>query len=167
MKFTRTSFLRIFVCFLLDHDFSYHYWNPYANEFENISAFKLFRSDYTNPASPQPPPSTVYTGIELKWAFILFWIGFLLYGLVLILIKNCLNESFKAASIGEKLQHIIEAINIPEAYGDWDTNNSISIEGHKKLWRKILLEMIIMVGLQFLTNMVLLITFFVAGIDFR
>ena len=99
-------------CLVVDFQ-KYHYWNPYANEFENISAFKLFRSDYTIPSSPQPPPSIVYTGLELMWAFILFWIGYLLYGIFLILIKCRLNENFKAASIGEKLQHIIEAVNIP------------------------------------------------------
>ena len=108
----------------------------------------------------------MYTGIELKWAFVLFWLGFLLYGIVLCCIKICLNENFKADSIGEKLQHIIEAMNIPDAYGDWDTDNSLSIAGHKKMWRKILLEMMVMVGLQFLTNMMLLIPFFVAGIIF-
>ena len=108
----------------------------------------------------------MYTGIELKWAFVLFWLGFLLYGIFLGCIKTCLNENFKAGSIGEKLQHIIEAMNIPEAYGDWDTDNRLSIEGHKKMWRKILLEMMVMVGLQFVTNIMLLIPFFMTGIHF-
>ena len=67
------------------------------------------------------------------------------------------------ASLGNKLQHIIEAVNMPEAFGDWDGDNSLNIEGHKKMWNNILAEMMIMVGFQFLTNMILIIPFIITG----
>jgi hypothetical protein len=123
----------------------------------------LFRSNYTNIKAPQPPPTTVYTIFKLRTVFISFWIGYLLYGIHLTLIKNCINKAFKMASLGKKLQHIIEAVNMPEAFGDWDDDNSLNIEGHKKMWNNILAEMMIMVGFQFLTNMILITPFIVTG----
>ena len=63
----------------------------------------------------------------------------------------------------EKIQHVVEALNLPEAYNDWDADNSLSIEEHKKLWKEVLAEMMIMIGLQYLTNLMLLIPFFVTG----
>ena len=123
----------------------------------------LFRSNYTNIKAPQPPPTTVYTIIKLRTVFILFWTGYLLYGIHLTLIKNCINKAFKMATLGKKLQHIIEAVNMPEAFGDWDGDNSLNIEGHKKMWNNILAEMMIMVGFQFLTNMILITPFIITG----
>ena len=123
----------------------------------------LFRSDYTNVKAPRPPPITVYTLIKLRTVFISFWIGYLLYGIHLTLIKNCINKAFKMATLGKKLQHIIEAVNMPEAFGDWDGDNSLNIEGHKKMWNNILAEMMIMVGFQFFTNMILITPFIITG----
>ena len=93
----------------------------------------------------------------------MFGVGYILYGLLLLAIKNCLNKRFYEASKMEKLQHVVEALNLPEVYNDWDADNSLSIEGHKKLWKEVLAEMMIMIGLQYLTNMMLLIPFFVTG----
>ena len=67
------------------------------------------------------------------------------------------------ASLGKKLQHIIEAVNMPEAFGDWDSDNSLTIKGHKDMWNNILAEMMIMVGLQCLTNMILLTPLLITG----
>ena len=66
-------------------------------------------------------------------------------------------------SKGEKLQHILEAINMPEAFGDWDTDNDLDVKGHYKKWKQILAEMMIMVSLQLVSNMALLIPFFITG----
>ena len=70
------------------------------------------------------------------------------------------------ASLGKKLQHIIEAVNMPEAFGDWDSDNSLTIKGHKDMWNNILAEMMIMVGLQCLTNMILLTPLLITGTYF-
>ena len=148
---------------LVEYDGLYHYWNPRTNEFQNVTIATLFRSDYTNVKAPRPPPITVYTLIKLRTVFISFWIGYLLYGIHLTLIKNCINKAFKMATLGKKLQHIIEAVNMPEAFGDWDGDNSLNIEGHKKMWNNILAEMMMMVGFQFLTNMILITPFIITG----
>ena len=85
------------------------------------------------------------------------------YGIFLTLIKYFLNADFKAASRTEKLQHIVEALNMPEAYGDWDTDHELDVNGHFKKWKRVLLEMFLMVLLQFVTNLCLLVPFFITG----
>ena len=62
---------------------------------------------------PQPPSTTLYTAIRLLTAFILFWAGYLTYGILLTVLKYCINNNFKSASRSQKLQHVVEAINIP------------------------------------------------------
>ena len=142
----------------------YHYWNPIEDDFQNVSITSLFRSEYSNGENPIAPPITLYTLIRLRTAFLLFWIALFFYGLLLTLIKYCMNEDFQSASKWEKLQHIIESLSMPEAYGDWDTDNDLDIDGHLKKWKKVLTEMLVMVLLQFVTNICLLIPLFITGI---
>ena len=85
------------------------------------------------------------------------------YGIILTLIKYFINKDFKKAANSEKLQHIIEALNMPEAFGDWDTDHDLDVDGHFKKWKRVLIEMFVMVLLQFITNMLLLIPFFITG----
>ena len=145
-----------------DHDFSFHFWSPNATKPQNVPLSDLFRSDYRYD-TPKRPQSTLYTLISLKTTLYLFGVGYILYGLLLLAIKNRLNKRFYEASKMDKLQHVVESLNLPEVNNDWDVDNTLSIEEHKELWKEILSEMMLMVGLQYLTNMMLLIPFFVTG----
>ena len=145
------------------NDSLYQYWNPIADEFQAINISELFRSSYSDNDYAQPPPTTIYTIILLGKAFIIFWVIFLVYAALLILMKYSINEDFKKASVGEKFQHIIEALNLPEAFGDWDTNCNLDLEGHREKWWKVMIEMLLMVLMQLISNLILLIPFFVTG----
>ena len=68
---------------------------------------------YLDGAPTQSPPTTLYTAIPLQTAFILFWVGYLLYGILLTALKYCMNDNFKSAPRSQKLQHVVEATNIP------------------------------------------------------
>ena len=104
------------------------------------------------------PPATLYTGISLGFAFVIFCIMYyLVYALIITLIKYNISSNFKTASISEKLQHIVEAINMPEAYGDWDTDLGLDLDGHLKKWKSVLKEMLIMVLMQCISNMSMLV----------
>ena len=153
----------VFISYVEYKHTRFHYWNPIEEEFQSIDINNLYRSDYPNREYPVPPPTTIYTLIKLRTAFILFWIAFLLYGLLLALIKHYINEDFKSASKWEKLQHILESLSLPEAYGDWDTDNDLCIDGHLKKWKKVLTEMLVMSLLQFITNICLLTPLFITG----
>ena len=88
----------------------------------------LFRSDYSYD-TPKRPQSTLYTLISLKTAFYLFGVGYVLYGLLLLAIKNRLNKRFYEASKMDKLQHVVESLDLQaEVDDDWDVDNTLSIE---------------------------------------
>ena len=93
----------------------YHFMNTITNEIQTIEISKIFRTDYNNthPELSQPPPTTVYTLIKLKTASIWFCVIFLLYSVILVLIKNSLNAKFKSASFWTKLTHILQAVIMP------------------------------------------------------
>ena len=77
--------------------------------------------------------------------------------------KYCISSNFKSASMSEKFQHIVEAINMPEAYSDWDTDLGLDLDGHLKKWRRVLMEMMIMVLMQLVSNISMLLPFFSMG----
>ena len=88
---------------------------------------------------------------------------FLIYGIVVTLVKYCINDEFKSVPKVEKLQHIIEALNNPEAFQDWDSNLDLDVNGHLRKWSKIMIEMVVMCLLQVVSNLVMLVPFWIAG----
>ena len=113
--------------------------------------------------NPMHPSITKYTGIPLQTAYYIFWAMYVFYAFILSIIKYWINEDFQSASFGSILQHIIESLNVPEAYGDWDMDNNLDLDGHCKKWKAVLFEMRLMVLMQLLTNLGLLVPFWVTG----
>ena len=146
-----------------DHG-EYEYWNQIKQEADSVPLSDIFRTDFQEGTNlGKRPPTTVYTVISLRQAYIAFWIFYVVYGLVIFLIKLCVNKEFKKAPKAEKVQHIIEVLNIPETYGDWDTNLDLDVNGHKKKWKSILIETIIMSLMQVVSNLIMLVPFFITG----
>ena len=141
----------------------YHYWNENEQEFQSISISKLYRSDYTDTRYPPPPSATLYTVISLNTAFITFWAMMIMYGLLLTVIKHWLNNDFRSAPFWEKFQHIVEALNIPEEFSDWDNDQDLDVAGHLDKWWKVLVEMLVMIFAQLIFNMILLVPIWVTG----
>jgi hypothetical protein len=141
----------------------YHYWNEIELEFQSIGISQLYRADYTDTKYPQPPSTTLYTIISLGKAYIIFWAILIIYGLVLTAIKSCLNNEFRLATFGKKFQHIVFALNMPEAFGDWDDDQDLDVAGHLIRWWKVLVEMLVMIFAQLLFNMILLVPIWVTG----
>jgi hypothetical protein len=112
---------------------------------------------------PQQPSITQYTGIPLHTAYYIFWVMYIFYAFILSIIKYWINEDFQSASFGSILQHIIESLNLPDAYGDWDTDKNLNLEGHYKKWKAVLFEMCLMIFMQLLTNLGLLAPLWVTG----
>ena len=148
-------------------DQSFHYWNPIEDDYQSVKVSQLFRAKYSNVTNfsfdSTPPSTEVYTIISLQSAFLIFWFLYLFYGLALTLLKHCASKDFGNANHGRRIQHILEAINIPEAFADWDNNHTLDVAGHHRKWKTVLIEMVWMVVMQFVSNMVLLIPIFVTG----
>ena len=102
----------------------FQFWNPVDEDFQELNISDIFRSDYSDPELPVPPPSTIYTIISLGTASGLFVTFVLLYGLFLSKLKAKMNTDFSSSSFLKKMQHLIQVVNCPEAFQDWDTGNS-------------------------------------------
>ena len=94
-------------------------------------------------------------------AFGLFGAMFLVYAILLALVKCCISKKFWLARRSEKLQHVIEVLNVPEAFSDWDAYNGDDLATHFYKWKKVLMEMLLMVLFQLITNLLLLVPFFI------
>ena len=141
----------------------FQYWNPIEEEFQSIDVHKLFRSDYTDTDFPEAPPTTHYTVISLNTAFLIFLAMYLLYAVIVFSIKQWMNKDFRLATFEEKLQHVLQTLNMPEAFGDWDTDGALDLRAHLKKWRNVLVEMLIMILIQLLINMTMMVPFLVTG----
>ena len=111
---------------IVDPDMLFHLRDPTNQKFQATNIYQLFRSDYSkyNEANfkevtklnVRPPPITIYTGINLGAAFGLFGVLYIVYGLLITLIKYAMNDDFKSSSCGKRCQHILETLNSPEAF---------------------------------------------------
>ena len=141
----------------------FHYLSAITGQHQTIPVSELFRSNNPTDGTPSSPPITLYTYITLKTAYILFGAFFVVYALLLLLIKTKISDRFASASWGEKLQHLIDVVNVPDPYKDWDSEENLEIRMQAKLWKSTLIEMFVMIGLQLLTNLLLLTPFWIAG----
>jgi hypothetical protein len=151
-----------------DHQFLY--WNSSIHDqVQSVNVADIFRSEYSNCSEPldaklpKPPSPILYTDISFGTLFALFGTFYVVYGLLLTLLKQLINEDFRSASNGKRFQHILEAINIPDPFGDWDTDPNLDVQGHQEKWNTVLFEMRIMVLAQLISNMIFLIPFWITG----
>ena len=153
-------------------DQSFHYWNDVEQKFQSVPISQLYRSEYLNKTNqkklfyPAPPSTNLYTLISLGNAFAIFLGFYIIYGLGLTLFKHHMNDNFSKASHGKRFQHIIETLNVSEAFGDYDDDPTLDVIGHRQKWKKILHEMLIMTMLQFLSNLIMIVPLIITGIYF-
>ena len=58
---------------------------------------------------------------------------------------------------------LLESINMPESFSDWDADPDLDVAGHLAKWHEVFAEMFIMVMMQMISNLVLLTPFWVLG----
>ena len=144
--------------FISLNETEYQYWNPKEEVFQSVNISQLFRFQNT------PPSSKIYTVIGLVDSYLIFLVMFLAYSIIIGLVKHFINKDFRMASFGAKLQHIVEAINMPETFSsDWDTDHVIDEKGHLQNWWRVLKEMALMIFMQLISNLMMLVPFFVTG----
>ena len=125
---------------------------------ETVMWSQLDRFDYTDPEKPSPPPYSLYTGLSLKNTFIGFMIICVTQFAVIFLIKIILAKQFRRSSKLNQVIHVIENINIPTPYKDWDVSDNedndndnevqiflhILIEKFKQRLKKVEKEMLVL-----------------------
>ena len=58
---------------------------------------------------------------------------------------------------------LLESMNMPESFIDWDADPDLDVAGHLAKWNEVFKEMFIMVLMQMISNMIMLIPFFIMG----
>ena len=112
------------------------------NMTETIYWSELDRWDYSNPQHPKPPSYKLYTGMTLKETFATYLVIFTLHKLTLLLVKIMTSEDFaKKKNIFKKFIHLLENVNYPVPYKDWD-QGSHSVAEFKQRFKNTEREMI-------------------------
>ena len=123
----------------------YHYWNSTDAKFE-------FTNNGTN-GSNLSPSTQAYNVVTLGQLFSIFMTLFLLYGLLLFLVKCFISPDFKSSTHGEQFKQVLKLLIISEVNGDCQTDK----------WK---LEMLLLSFMQIASDLILLVPFFVTGKNF-
>ena len=138
------------------------YHNKDTDTADEVRFSDIFRSDYSDPNNPVPPGYEAYTLVTLRSAYIGLAVILMLQCLSILAVKIKQSDKFYAAKKSGKFSHIIETLNFPDCYGDWDEGDGSS-EEHRERYKKARKEMLAMIGVQFIFNLVLLSPVFVTG----
>ena len=99
---------------------------------------------------------TAYTGIKIGPAFGVFIGLLLLQMLVMFFVKNKMSPRFSVAHWQTKVKHILESVNRPDYFVDWERGNG-NVAELKQRWKEVLGETSAMVVINFLFNLLLLV----------
>jgi len=107
-------------------------------------------------------PYSKYTGVTLGVAFGFFMLGLFIQTGTALIVKMAMNKQFRKTTFASKLHHIALIINLPDNYGDW-TSGGGSLDELRKRQKMHLVEISIMILLQFISHMLMTIPFYVTG----
>ena len=120
----------------------YHYWDSTDAKFE-------FNNTGTN-GSNSSLSTQAYNVVTIGQLLPLFMTYFIVYGLLLFLVKHLISSHFKTSTHREKLKQISKLLIISEVHGDCRTVK----------WK---LEMLILSLMQIASDLIFLVPFFVTG----
>ena len=126
----------------------------------------LNRADYSNPEAPVPPSYSVYTGISLGTAFILFCLISLLQFLSILIGKYfTVDNLFKKLNLLDVLIHAGENINLAYPVEDWDKQKG-NMAHFRQMSRKVWQEMFTTITINFCWAFIKLTPMFYTGKKF-
>ena len=115
------------------------------------------------------PEITNYTMVTLQHAFFIFLGLLVLHDLAIFALKMATSISFRKARWQTKLLHLLESTNVPDSFMDWDDDEEDESEiqktpeEYRSRWKSVLNETVGMIGLQMLSNLLMLVPIFVTG----
>ena len=112
------------------------------NMTETVYWSELDRWDYSDPQHPTSPSYKLYTGINLQETFAAFFVLLIVQCMSLLLVKMKTSEEFRASGNHfEKFIHLLENVNFPVPYRDWD-HGTCNVAEFKRRYRNTEREMI-------------------------
>ena len=109
-----------------------------------------------------PPPYSFYTGLSLGHTFKAFLIIMALHFVAITVVKIITAKKTKKESLFNFIVHIIENVNIPFPYKDWDTEN-LTVAEFKQRLREVNIEMAWTYVVNFIFNMLMFCPFWWTG----
>merc|ERR1719507_762437 len=119
------------------------------------------------------PEITNYTMGTLQHAFFIFLGLLVLHDLAIFALKMATSIPFRKARWQTKLLHLLESTNVPDTFMDWDDDEEDEVEMEKTpeeyriRWKSVLNETVGMIGLQMLSNLLMLVPIFVTTSNVR
>ena len=89
----------------------------------------------------QPPHYSLYTGLALGETFVAFLVLTALHLIVILIVKIITVKKIKRENIVTIFVHILENLNIPSPYKEWDSENLI-VSGFKEKLKEVNREML-------------------------
>lgn len=124
----------------------------------------IYRSNYsTDP--PTPPSYSLYTGMELDWAYFFFWVILIIQFGIIFVVKLKKNKSFRNAKFYKKVWHSMTGLILPDAFNDWDKDLEADVRTLRQRFQEVGREITGGVILHWVFNMVLLFPIMVTGIE--
>merc|ERR1719410_558938 len=103
-----------------------------------------------------------YILVTLQQAFFIFLGLLFFHDLAIFALKMATSIPFKNARKRTKLWHVLESTNVPDTFLDWDDDEEDEVEiektpeDYRSRWWSVLYETIGMIGLQMISNLLLL-----------
>ena len=141
---------------------TFHYWNTATKQPASLPYSTLYRSDYQDSNKPTPPDFTTYTITTLTETYLLFWLIISLQALLILAAKMMLSSKFYSTRKTRKLQHVVECLHLPECFQDWDHDGGTPAK-HRDRWWQVWKEYLVIVGIHFMSNLILLTPIFIIG----
>ena len=133
-----------------EYDYLYNYYNSTGDRFNFNKFSQLILFNNTTNGSHLQASSQTYTIMTYGLLLPLFLTYCLIYCLLLTLLQYIMNPVFRSSTHGEQVKIVLKLFIIPEANGDCQTRE----------WK---LEMLLLGLMQVVSNLILLVPFFVAG----
>ena len=112
---------------------------------------------------------TNYTLVTLQQAFFIFLSLLALHDLAIFALEIATSIPFRKARWQTKLLHLLESINVPDTFMDWDNDEEGEVEikktaeEYRTRWKLVLTETMGKIGLQMLSNLLMLVPIFVTS----
>ena len=133
-----------------EYDYLYNYYNSTGDIFDFNNNSQLIIFNNANNGSHLLASSQTYTIMTIGQLLPLFLTFCLIYGLLLTLVMYFMSPDFQSSTHGERLKIVLKLFIIPEVNGDCQTRN----------WK---LGMLLLGLMQVVSNLILLVPFFVTG----
>ena len=118
-----------------------------------------------NSTNPVPPHYSLYTGLALGESFGVFLALLAIQMLTITIVKVLNMKNIKKERMVDVITHIIENVNFPFPYKDWDVENQSTVNEYKQKLKEVNIEMGWSFGFNIFFNVLMFMPYWWTGKD--